>query len=220
LLLLGLSVIGTLAAPRALLAHDPAAHASDEVSDFARVRHSGYELRLKLLPSRALAAHDIPAEPDAIRTALAEGTLVFVSENEGRLAQVGDMAFLVAELRQGERRIQNVHYSLSFQHIEDEQEVFAAETTGPDGRLLWGQQFFDGAEHRVTLRATPANGARFAPLQLELIAGVRGISPPMQVMVKSLLLLLAVVAAAMIVGYVVSVRLFAPSALRFSRADE
>jgi hypothetical protein len=111
------------------------------------------------------------------------------------------LAFLFANLTENDQPVANVDYALTFHHIEDEKEVFSTRFFSPEGTVEWGQQFFDGADHRVTLTATSTDGL-FDPITAEMVIGVEAIQPPGHIVARTLGLFLVLTAGTMFVDYV------------------
>ncbi|MCH2205452.1 MAG: hypothetical protein MK132_06245 [Lentisphaerales bacterium] len=122
-------------------------------------------------------------------------------------ARVGDMAYLEFQLKNDAALQKDVIYEVSFVHIEDDKEVFKTQIYAPQGKASWGQQFFDGAEHMVTVKALPKTQGLFKPIKAEMIVGVEGIDPPAGVVIKTMILLLVICAAFMVAGYTISVKM-------------
>jgi hypothetical protein len=89
---------------------------------------------------------------------------------------------------------------------EDEWIDFAYEgVTDAKGQLLWEQQFFDGAPHRVEVEVSPKPQAKhqFSPLRVAQVIQVEGVPPPLQVR----LIVLAYFTSILILGLVLGLRL-------------
>ena len=211
-LLLALSLILSVF-PLALAAHDPAPPSGD-ARDFVSNRHAGLSLTAKLVPAAVLAASknekadDAPqresAQQESRRLKAAFAYATAHAQNEDLGATVGQVAYLVLRLERGGIPVSGTVFDLSFNHIEDDKEVFSTSSgRSIDGTWVWGQQFFDGAEHRVHIKATAPNGESLAT---EMTVAVQGISPPAGSIVRSMAILLFVVAVGMIAGYWFGVR--------------
>ena len=100
--------------------------------------------------------------------------------------------------------VENVTYVITAYHLEDEKDMTKISFLAPDGTFSWSYQFFDGAPHRLTVAAAPAEGgSRFDSLQVESEIEVFGFGPPLAVKIKTTAYLLLVVLAGMIVGLLV-----------------
>ena len=191
-------------------AHDPAKHAKkkailsmpgNEPRDYARIEQDEFNLSLKVVPGQAF--HDVMnGRPTPEVVAAHAGNN---AGNEKKTARVGDLAYLVANFTHRGRPVQDATYELTFYHIEDEKDVFKTTFREIHGGFVWGQQFFDGAEHRIILKATPSTGGK--PVELNMVLGVEGIQPPGLSVFKSMVLLLGAMALGMVPGYVLSFRL-------------
>ena len=171
-------------------------------TDSVVVSEGALQLSLRLVPQSIIKTDDLRV-----------GALKARKKGEKVLeARVGDLAFLIAELTLDGKAVKNVQYELSFHHIEDDKQVFRTIVSSEDGILNWGQQFFDGAEHKITLKARPLNMGAFKPLKAEMVIAVEGLDPPSGVVIKSMAILLAICAAAMAVGYVFGFKMTAGKA--------
>lgn len=73
--------------------------------------------------------------------------------------------------------------------LESDALIFAYQGTSDNiGKLIWQEQFFDGAPHRVTATVTPVENApeQFEPLEVSQEIQVEGIAPPLFVRFISL----------------------------------
>lgn len=88
--------------------------------------------------------------------------------------------------------------------LESDALMFAYQGT-PDatGKLIWQEQFFDGAPHRVTATVTPVATASepFEPLQVSQDIEVEGIAPPLLVRFISLLYFTLIFVVGLIAGF-------------------
>lgn len=95
---------------------------------------------------------------------------------------------------------------------EDEWIAFAYKGV-PDaaGKLLWQEQFFDGAPHKVEVEVSPQpNAARqFPPIQVSQTIEVEGVAPPFSVRLTVLAYLTGIVVAGMAIGFGLQRRLLA-----------
>ncbi|MCR9141830.1 MAG: hypothetical protein NXI24_06230 [bacterium] len=192
-----------LIAPLALQAHDPQP-SSEETADYTANRHAGLKLTAKLVPVAALEAS---AGAEDSTDALHELALDYArqhAQNEDLNATVGDIAYLVLRLERGGRPVRGAQFQLSFDHIEDDKLVFETNSGATDGSWVWGQQFFDGAQHRVRILARERSGGE--ALDAQFVVAVEGLSPPAGSIFRSLFLLLSVVALGMVAGYWFGVR--------------
>jgi hypothetical protein len=92
--------------------------------------------------------------------------------------------------------------TLVMHHVEDDKAVFQTAVYTRGGEASQQFQFFDGAPHTVTVTATPGgSGAVVKPLQVQFDMDVEGIHPPRAVQVRTMALLLGVVAIGMVAGF-------------------
>lgn len=204
--LLLLCLLTPLFVSSGLAAHDPNATPSEDVGDFVSHRDHGLALTVKLVPTAAIATGEGMAsagnEPALSRRDRAVRYAKANAKNENLTARVGELAYLVISLERGGQPVSGTEFELVFHHIEDDKQVFQTGSGSTEGVWVWGQQFFDGAEHLVSVRAT--GGA--SQITADLTVAVEGISPPGDTIFRSMLLLLAVVAFGMVLGYVFGVR--------------
>jgi hypothetical protein len=83
--------------------------------------------------------------------------------------------------------------------LEDGAQILTLTSRSSDGTYQFGAQFFDGAEHEVTILAIdPANGSILA--EQKTTVEVEAFNPPASVKIKTMAFLLAVMAIGMIIG--------------------
>lgn len=196
---------GTLA-PSALHAHGPVEPPPEGYVDFAEVRDHGYRLRLKMLMRPATEPQDASAEQAAAIDsgfAAVRAQALANMRDTGAAARVGDVAYLVGEITNNGRPVPGAKLQLSLEHLEDHSTVFATSSTAGAEAWVWGQQFFDGAPHRVELKALMADGEELTAV---MNVDVEGLSPPGLVILRALLVLLAIVAAGMALGYWLAIK--------------
>ena len=83
------------------------------------------------------------------------------------------------------------------------------------GKLVWQEQFFDGAPHKVQVEVSPEpNAARqFLPFQVSQTIEVEGVAPPLSVRLTVLAYFTGIVVAGMAIGFGLQRRLFGRSRL-------
>jgi hypothetical protein len=71
------------------------------------------------------------------------------------------------------------------------------------GKLVWQQQFFDGASHKVEVEVSPqSNGVRqFLPFQVAQTIKVEGVAPPLSVRLTVLAYFTGIILAGMAIGF-------------------
>ncbi|MCM8532586.1 MAG: hypothetical protein NE330_15580 [Lentisphaeraceae bacterium] len=164
-----------------------------EAQDALIVKEGNTTLELRLVPQEIIKGKDLLSR-----------ALTTKKETEDTLsARVGELAFIVGDVKVDGEIVKNTEFELTFHHIEDAKDVFTVTVNSKNGVLNWGQQFFDGAMHRVTLKAKSPNGV-FTPMMAVLNVDVEGIDPPSGVVMKSMALLLGTVLFGMIIGYLLS----------------
>jgi hypothetical protein len=77
-----------------------------------------------------------------------------------------------------------------------------------EGKLIWQEQFFDGAPHKVEIEATPVKDSpqKFAPIKVEQLVEVEGLAPPMSTRLISLFYFTAIVGLGMTIGLLIQQR--------------
>ena len=98
-------------------------------------------------------------------------------------------------------QVEGVRFDISAFHLEDEKNMASFSFVAPDGAFSLGFQFFDGAGHRVSVKALPAEGAAaFEPVIAESEIDVAGFDPPLGVKIKTIGYLVLIVLVGVIVG--------------------
>lgn len=116
-------------------------------------------------------------------------------------ARVGELAYVEGKFDQ----IGSDPVAVKFKavRLEDGADILSMESASVDGTYKFGMQFFDGAEHEVTIEAVDsANGSVIA--EQKYIVGVEAFNPPASVKFKTLGFLLAVIAIGMLAGVSIS----------------
>jgi hypothetical protein len=118
-------------------------------------------------------------------------------------ATVGELTTISGEVQDHkEQLIENIKVKITTYHIEDEKVMFEGEFLSLDGTFSWNNQFFDGAEHKVIVTATPTSESiDFKPITTEYVIDVTGINPPNTVIVKTMIFLLLLTFLGMGIGY-------------------
>lgn len=117
---------------------------------------------------------------------------------------VGQTASFQAKLidSQTNQPVSDVIFNLKSTQLEKNWVAFAYQGV-PDaqGLLVWQEQFFDGAPHKVEVEVAPnPQGKQFKPFQVTREIDVEGIAPPMFVRFVSLFYFTAVLALGMMGG--------------------
>lgn len=101
----------------------------------------------------------------------------------------------------GEAMDTPIDVDLTILHLEDDLAILKTHLTYPRGNLRFQNQFFDGSEHKLKLRVRSGSGAALFPsFVLERIIEVTAIDPPMNVVLKTLLLLAGIILFGVLVG--------------------
>ncbi len=116
--------------------------------------------------------------------------------------------FAMALTKDGAVLMETTQFSLALHHIEDDTPIFKTDIYAPRGETVQRVQFFDGAPHRVTITAHPADRAHGLqpPLQAVFAMDVQGLQPPLTVKLRTMTLLVGVLTIGMVVGWFIPVR--------------
>ncbi|MFB2972836.1 hypothetical protein ACE1CD_28080 [Aerosakkonema sp. BLCC-F183] len=97
----------------------------------------------------------------------------------------------------------NLAFKIETTQLEDNWVAFAYNgKTDAKGNFAWGQQFFDGAPHRVEVEFSPKiNGDnKSSPLRLTKAIEVEGIAPPLSLRLISLAYFTGIIAIGLVIG--------------------
>ncbi len=100
--------------------------------------------------------------------------------------------------------ITDVQVNVKSVALESDALMFAYQgTPDPTGKLIWQEQFFDGAPHSVTATVTPVENSsgQFTPLQVSQEIEVEGIAPPLLVRFISLSYFTLIFVVGLIAGF-------------------
>ncbi len=131
-----------------------------------------------------------------------QGLEVHLSGNAS--ATVGQPAQLQVSVRDAKTQqpITDVVLKVTTTQLENNWVAFAYEGT-PDstGKLVWQQEFFDGAPHNVEVEVAPRSASRkFHPFNVGQNMPVEGVAPPLSVRLISLSYLTAIVGVGLLLG--------------------
>ncbi|MBL1198972.1 MAG: hypothetical protein RMY62_024080 [Nostoc sp. ZfuVER08] len=93
--------------------------------------------------------------------------------------------------------------------LEDNLTVFAYKgLSDQEGKLIWQEQFFDGAPHKVEIEATPNSGSsrEFTPIKVAQEIEVEAIAPPIYIRLIGLFYFTAIVGIGMGIGLLIQHR--------------
>jgi hypothetical protein len=115
--------------------------------------------------------------------------------------RVGELTEIIARYQNAEGEQEGALFHMEVKQLEHDHVVFSSEFTAPDGVLHWQGQFFDGSPHRVSLTAKPLLEDNQKDLvKIERDVEVNGVEPPLRSVIKSLGLLMAITALALVLG--------------------
>jgi hypothetical protein len=127
----------------------------------------------------------------------ADGSHGTNSGSQGDHARVGELAYFEGKfdhLGQGPFEVK-----FNAVKLEDGAQILALQSRSMDGTYKFGAQFFDGAEHEVTVQVIdPATGSILA--EEKTVVEVEAFNPPALVKFKTMAFLLAVIAIGMVAG--------------------
>ncbi|AFZ10616.1 hypothetical protein Osc7112_6472 (plasmid) [Oscillatoria nigro-viridis PCC 7112] len=121
-------------------------------------------------------------------------------------ATVGKAANLQVQLTDTKTNqpVTDVLFNVKVTQLENDWIAFAYKGV-PDaaGKLIWQEQFFDGAPHKVEVEVSPQpNAARqFPPFQVSQTIEVEGVAPPLSVRLTVLAYFTGIVVAGMAIGF-------------------
>jgi hypothetical protein len=136
-----------------------------------------------------------------------------INEQEMQIELSGDTQAVVGKLATQTVKVTNsstgkpvtdVRVGVKSIALESDALMFAYQGV-PDttGKLIWSEQFFDGAPHQVTARVTPLESAsrKFKPLQVSQEIEVEAIAPPLFVRFISLSYFTLIFVVGLIAGF-------------------
>ncbi|MFM2064574.1 MAG: hypothetical protein RLZZ507_4245 [Cyanobacteriota bacterium] len=126
-------------------------------------------------------------------------------------ATVGKLANLAVEVKNSNtgEAIKDAVLKVQTIALEDDLTVFAYQGfPNPEGKLIWQEQFFDVAPHKVEIEATPLPNSprQFSPIKVAQLVEVEGIAPPMSTRLISLFYFTAIVGMGMTIGLLIQQR--------------
>lgn len=126
-------------------------------------------------------------------------------------ATVGKLASFGVEVKDSNTgaSIQDAVLNVKAIALEDNLTIFAYQGfPNQEGQLIWKEQFFDGAPHKIEIEATPLQNStrQFSPIKVANLVEVVGIEPPMITRLISLFYFTAIVGIGMIIGLLIQQR--------------
>lgn len=117
---------------------------------------------------------------------------------------VGQMASLQAKLTdsQTNQAVTDAILDIKATQLEDNWVAFANQgVPNQQGILAWQEQFFDGAPHQISVKASPkADGRQFQPFEVTKEISVKGIAPPLLVRFVGLIYFTGVLSFGLVLG--------------------
>ena len=128
-----------------------------------------------------------------------------------KLATVGRLANLAVEVKDSTTgaAIKDVGLRVKAIALEDNLTVFAYQGfPNSEGKLIWQEQFFDGAPHKVEVEAIslPESSRQFPVVKVAQSMEVEGIAPPMYIRLIGLFYFTAIVGMGMAIGLLIQHR--------------
>ena len=128
-----------------------------------------------------------------------------------KLATVGRLANLAVEVKDSTTgaAIKDVGLRVKAIALEDNLTVFAYQGfPNSEGKLIWQEQFFDGAPHKVEVEAIslPESSRQFPAVKVAQSMEVEGIAPPMYIRLIGLFYFTAIVGMGMAIGLLIQHR--------------
>jgi hypothetical protein len=125
-----------------------------------------------------------------------------------KLATVGTLANLAVEVKDSTTgaAIKDVGLRVKAIALEDNLTVFAYQGfPNSEGKLIWQEQFFDGAPHKVEVEAIslPESSRQFPVVKVAQSMEVEGIAPPMYIRLIGLFYFTAIVGMGMAIGLLI-----------------
>ncbi|MBD2690751.1 hypothetical protein [Anabaena catenula] len=129
-----------------------------------------------------------------------------------KLATVGKLANLAVEVKDSTTgaAIKDVGLQVKAIALEDNLTVFAYNGfPNQEGKLIWQEQFFDGAPHKVEVEAIslPESKRQFPAMKVAQSVEVEGIAPPMYIRLIGLFYFTAIVGMGMAIGLLIQHRI-------------
>ncbi|BAZ86228.1 hypothetical protein [Dolichospermum compactum] len=128
-----------------------------------------------------------------------------------KLATVGTLANLAVEVKDSTTgaAIKDLGLRVSAIALEDNLTVFAYQGfPNSEGKLIWQEQFFDGAPHKVEVEAVslPESQRQFPAVKVAKFVEVEGIAPPIYIRLIGLFYFTAIVGMGMAIGLLIQHR--------------
>ena len=146
--------------------------------------------------------HSHPIEPAILQSQGVEARIV--GDTDAIVGQPAQLGVQVVDTTTGEP-VTDVILNIKTTPAGDEWVAFAYQGM-PDnqGKLMWQQQFFDGAPHKVTVEvSSPSQQRQFSPLRVAQAIDVEGVAPPLQ----SRLIVLVYLTSFIVLGLVIGIKL-------------
>ena len=138
-----------------------------------------------------------------VKTAENDQVKLTVNVNPG-MSTVGHLTKFTGQIvdKATGQPVTNVLVKINTHHMEEDVDILHAEFVSTDGSFSFDNNFYDGAEHRLTfmIEPTATSSLKFIPVSTEFLVEVMGVSPPTDVGVKTMIFLLLLIALGMVAG--------------------
>ncbi|MBD2295786.1 hypothetical protein H6G06_20480 [Anabaena sphaerica FACHB-251] len=131
-----------------------------------------------------------------------------LGDKNATVGKVANLAVEVQDSNTGEA-IKDVVLNVKTIALENDLTVFTYQGfPNQEGKLIWQEQFFDGAPHKVEIEATPVKDSprQFLPVKVGKLVEVEGIAPPISTRLISLFYFTAIVGIGMTIGLLIQQR--------------
>lgn len=157
-------------------------------------------------PLLAMTMNNQPADVNPIvKSAENSQVKLTVNVNPG-MSTVGHLTKFTGQIvdKATGQPVTNVLVKINVHHMEEGEDfdVLHTEFVATDGSFSFDNNFWDGAEHRLTFTVEPtaASSIKFTPVVAEFPVEVMGVQPPQNVQVKAMIFLLLLIALGMVAG--------------------
>lgn len=151
-------------------------------------------------------SHEAPIGETAAAQQTQQGLAVqLTGDTEATVGQLATQTVEVRDAASGQP-VTDVGLQIQTLDLEDQQPIFAYQARpNADGKLVWQEQFFDGAPHQVVVTVQPLApqlqaGRQFQPFEVAHAVTVEAITPPLYIRLISLGYFTFVFVVALLIG--------------------
>lgn len=146
--------------------------------------------------------HHHSREDDAAVRPSSQEQVRWLGDDHATVGQLAQMAVQLTDANIGQNA-KDVVIKVKATQMEHNETVFAYQGV-PDanGKLMWRQQFFDGATHKLEVEVSPQPGAarQFQPFKVSKEIEVDGVAPPLHVRFLSLAYFTGILVVGLLLG--------------------